>query len=49
MVADRGFPERGKYLRGRQWRVGYNLTPKVLVFAGYDFYNNPTIVGAKAR
>jgi hypothetical protein len=26
--------------------IGYNLTPKVLVFAGYDHYNSPSIVGA---
>ena len=28
--------------------VGYNLTPKLLVFAGYDHYNSPTTVGAKS-
>jgi hypothetical protein len=28
--------------------VGYNLTPKVLLFVGYDHYNNPTVVGAKS-
>jgi hypothetical protein len=28
--------------------AGYNLTPKLLVFVGYDHYNNPTLVGSRS-
>jgi hypothetical protein len=28
--------------------IGYNLTPKLLVFVGYDHYNNPSLVGSRS-